>query len=84
MQCKQGENVKRCIDRCQNWFVKFRYGNFNLEDSPRPGRPLEADVEKIKSLVVENPRITTREIAKRLNLSNASQAHETSRINFQA
>ena len=58
--------------QCQNWFAKFRSGNFNLEDAPRPGRPLEADVDKIKSLVDANRRITTREIAERLNLSNAT------------
>ena len=48
--------------QCQNWFAKFRSGNFNLEDAPRPGRPLEADVDKIKSLVDANRRIITREI----------------------
>ena len=32
-------------------------GNFNHEDAPRPGRPLEADVNKIKSLVDANSRI---------------------------
>ena len=47
-------------------------GNFNLEDKPRPGRLLEADVDKIKSLVDANHRITTRQIAERLNLSNAT------------
>ena len=58
--------------QCQNWFAKFRSGNFNLEDALRPGRPLEAVVDKIKSLVDANRRITTREIAERLNLSNAT------------
>nr|APL98298.1 putative DD34D transposase [Bactrocera tryoni] len=58
--------------QCQNWFAKFRSGNFDLEDAPRPGRTLEADVDKIKSLVDANRRITTREIAERLNLSNAT------------
>ena len=54
-------------DLCQNWFAKFRSGNFNLENAPRPGRPFEADVDKIKSLVA-NRRIITRQIAERLNL----------------
>ena len=44
--------------QCQNWFAKLRSGNFNLEDAPRSGRRLEADVDKIKSLVEANRRIT--------------------------
>lgn len=58
--------------QCQKWFAKFRSGNFDLKDAPRPGRPLEADVDQIKSLVDANRRITTREIAERLNLSNST------------
>ena len=57
---------------CQNWFAKFRSGNFHLE----------ADVDKIKPLIDANRRITTREIAERLNLSNAT-VHKHM-INFQA
>ena len=49
--------------QCQNWFAKFRSGNVDRKDAPRPGYHLEADVDKIKSLV---------EIAERLNLSNAT------------
>lgn len=36
-----------------------------------PGRPLEADADKKKSLVESNRRLITRKIAKGLNLSNA-------------
>ena len=50
--------------QCQNLFVKLRSGNFNLVDAP----PLEAYVDKVKLLVDANRRITTREIAERLNL----------------
>ncbi|EZA58468.1 hypothetical protein X777_00529, partial [Ooceraea biroi] len=37
--------------QCQNWFSKFRTGNFDLKDAPRSGRPIKADDEKIKALV---------------------------------
>ena len=49
--------------QCQNWFAKFHCGNFNLVDTPRPGKPPSVDA---------NRRITTREIAEWLNLSNAT------------
>ena len=63
---------RRCIERtpmpklvCTILFRQF------LEDAPRPGRPFEADVDKMKSLIDASRRTTTPEIAERLNLSNA-------------
>ncbi|CAH2265523.1 jg10074 [Pararge aegeria aegeria] len=56
-----GEGVLT-VRQCQNWFAKFRSGNFDVEDAPRSGRPVEADKDAIKALVDANRRITTREI----------------------
>ncbi|GFY08396.1 histone-lysine N-methyltransferase SETMAR [Trichonephila clavipes] len=58
--------------QCQNWFAKFRSGNFDVEDAPRSGRPVKADKDAIKALVDANRRITTRQIGLRLNLSNST------------
>ncbi|GFU33967.1 histone-lysine N-methyltransferase SETMAR [Trichonephila clavipes] len=62
-----GEGVLT-VRQCQNWFAKFRSGNFDVEDAPRSGRPVEADKDAIKA----NRRITTRDIEFRLNLSNST------------
>ena len=35
---------------CQKWFVKFRAGDFSLDDAPRLGKPVEADSGQIKTL----------------------------------
>ncbi|GFW58359.1 histone-lysine N-methyltransferase SETMAR [Trichonephila clavipes] len=51
---------------------KFRSGNFDVEDAPRSGRPVEADKDAIKALVDANRRITTREIGLKLNLLNST------------
>ena len=59
MQFLQGENYAMCTEKMQNWFAKFHSGNFNLEDTPGPGGPLQADVDKKKSLVDAYRRITT-------------------------
>ena len=61
-----GEDVLT-VRQCQNWFAKFRSGNFDVEDAPRSGRPVEAK-DTIKALVDANWRITTCEIGERLNL----------------
>ncbi|GFT37025.1 histone-lysine N-methyltransferase SETMAR [Trichonephila clavipes] len=66
-----GEGVLT-VRQYQNWFAKFRSGNFDVEDAPRSGRPVEADKDAIKALVDVNRRITTREIGLRLNLSNST------------
>jgi [histone H3]-lysine36 N-dimethyltransferase SETMAR len=31
--------------QCQNWFEKFRSGNFDVDDAPRSGRSVEANEE---------------------------------------
>lgn len=64
-----GENVltKR---QCQNWFSKFLSCNFDLKAAPRSARPVEADEHQINTLVDANRRITTRDIAGKLNLHN--------------
>ncbi|GFV65734.1 histone-lysine N-methyltransferase SETMAR [Trichonephila clavipes] len=67
-----GEGVLTVVRHCQNWFAKFRSGNFDVEDAPRSGKPDEADKDAIKALVDANRRITTREIKLRLNLSNST------------
>ncbi|GFV38164.1 histone-lysine N-methyltransferase SETMAR [Trichonephila clavipes] len=66
-----GEGVL-IVRQCQNWFTKFRSGNFDIEDAPCSGRPVEADTDAIKALVDANRRITTREIGLRLYLSNST------------
>ncbi|GFT83373.1 histone-lysine N-methyltransferase SETMAR [Trichonephila clavipes] len=66
-----GEGVLT-VRQCQNWFPKFRSGNFDVEYAPGSGRPVEADKNAIKALVDANRRITTREIGLRLNLSNST------------
>ena len=44
------------------------------------GRPVEADEDTIKALIDANRRITTREIAERLNLSNATVHDHLKRV----
>ncbi|GFW35816.1 histone-lysine N-methyltransferase SETMAR [Trichonephila clavipes] len=56
------------VRQCQNWFAKFRSGNFDVEDAPRSGKPIEVDKDAIKALVDANRRITTQR--------TASQHHE--------
>ena len=41
-----------------------------IKDAPRSGRPTEIDDDKIKAMIENNRRSTTREIAEKLNISH--------------
>ena len=56
--------------QCQNWFSRFRSGDFDLKGAPRSGFPTEVNDEKIKAMIENNRRSTTREIAEKLNISH--------------
>ena len=58
------------VGQCQNCFVRFRSGDFDLKDAPHSGRPTEVDDHKIKAMIENNRRSTTREIEKKLNISH--------------
>ena len=60
------------VRTCQNWFAKFRDGNFELGDSPRSGRPAEVDIDQVEALIEEDPRQSTYELAKKLSCSQSS------------
>ena len=56
--------------QCQNWFDKFRSGDFSLKDEKRSGRPVEVDDDLIKAMIDSDRHSTTREIAKKLHVSH--------------
>ena len=56
----------------QRWFNWFKNGNFELDDLPHSGRPLEVDMDVLKQLIEEDPRFTTRCLAERLGCSHTT------------
>lgn len=57
---------------CQNWFKKFRSGNFSLKDDQRSGRSSGVDDDQMKAIIESDRHITVREIADRLNVSHTT------------
>ena len=57
---------------CQKWFEKFHAGDFSLDHAPRSGRPIEVDSDQIETLIENNQRYTTWEIAHILRISKSS------------
>ena len=52
----------------QNEFARFYSGDFDLKGAPRSGPPTEVNNDKIKAMIENNWRNTTREIAEKLNI----------------
>ena len=40
----------------RKWFAKFKNGNFDIDDTPRSGRPSEFDENHLKALLKEESR----------------------------
>ena len=55
--------------QCQNWFARFRSGDFDLKDARRSGGPTEVDNDKVRVMIENNQRSTTREITYKLKIS---------------
>ena len=51
--------------------MKFRAGDFSLDDAPQLGRRVEVDSDQIETLIENNQHYTTWEIADTLRISKS-------------
>ncbi|CAK9833044.1 Histone-lysine N-methyltransferase SETMAR [Anthophora retusa] len=56
----------------RKWFARFKAGDFDLEDQERPGRPSTRDEDLVKTVIENNPRSTTRQLAEMVNKSKST------------
>ena len=56
--------------QCQNWFARFRSGNFDVKAEPRPGRPIVKKVDEILWKIEVDRHISFRDIATELNIEH--------------
>lgn len=57
---------------CERWFVRFRNGDFDLEDKERPGQPKKFEDEELQALLDENSCRTQKELALVLNVDQTT------------
>ena len=60
------------VRTCQNWFARFKTGDFDLTDKEREGRPLTVEDDLIEELLKEDPRRSSRELALELSVSHTT------------
>ena len=56
---------------CQKCFVKFRAGDFSLDDAPSSSRPVEVDSNQIETLIENDQCYTMWEIGDILKISKS-------------
>ena len=67
---------------CQKWFAKFNAGDFSLDDAPQLGRPVEVDSDQIETLIENNQRYTTQEIADIPKISKSSVENHLHQLRY--
>ena len=76
---------RRCCETdrtCQKWFARFRAGDFSVDDAPQLGRPVEVDSDQIETLIENNQRYTTREIADILKIPKSSTENHLHQLGY--
>ena len=56
----------------QWWFKKFCKGDERLEDEECSGQPAEVNNDQLSTIIEAEPLITTREVAKELNVNHST------------
>ncbi|GBM57973.1 hypothetical protein AVEN_72923-1 [Araneus ventricosus] len=68
-------------DTIKVWFQKFKDGNFDIEDEPRSGHPIEVDCEQLKKITDQDRNVSTRTIALELDVCRKTIVNALKRIN---
>ena len=69
--------------QCQNWFARFRSGNFDVKDESRSGRPIvDKDDEILKKIEIDR-HISSRDIATEINIDPKTVLNHLHKTGYQ-
>lgn len=66
----------------RRWFEKFETGDFDLSDKPYSGQSSLIDDDVIKTMLEQDPFLTTSEVTKRLNSTQKTISDHIRKIGF--
>ncbi|XP_014607008.1 PREDICTED: histone-lysine N-methyltransferase SETMAR-like [Polistes canadensis] len=66
--------------QCQDWFEKFRSGDFSLKDNQRSGRPVKLNEDEIKTIIEADRHVTTWEDEEKVNVSHTTIENHLKRV----
>lgn len=69
-------------DTVKLWYWNFKNKDYGIQEAERSARPTEFDETRLRELVVEDQKSTTRELAKQLNISAMSISRAVYRIDL--
>ena len=66
-----------CLSRtqCYEWYQRFKSGGKSIEDDPKSGRPSSTGddhIEKVRSVIRENRRLTVRDVSEEEGICKSS------------
>lgn len=59
-------------EACNYWYKRFRSGNFDLNDQPRPGQPQKFEDAELQALLDEDSTQTQKELAAQLGVTQTA------------
>ena len=63
------------VSTCERWFVRFRSGDFDVEDKERPGQPKKFEDAELEALLDEDSCQTQEELAKSFGVTRQAISH---------
>ncbi|GFT25711.1 histone-lysine N-methyltransferase SETMAR [Trichonephila clavipes] len=76
-----GEDIVN-VRTCQRWLSKFRSGDPSLQDSDRSGRPSKIDNDVLRSMLENNPHLTSQEIAEEFDIQHTTVEDHIKSLGF--
>ncbi|CAH2092000.1 unnamed protein product [Euphydryas editha] len=67
----------------QEWFARFRSGNFDVKDAPRSGQPVTEKVDEILQLMEQDRHVSCQEIAEALNINHMTVWNHLKRAGYE-
>lgn len=74
-----GTVKKTCVGK---WFKRFEEGNFCLQDQPRCGRPEKLNKDDLLELVITEPSLSSRDMAKELCIDHVTILRHLKKLDF--